>query len=54
MYTASIPLFVQAGIATQEEAESLVQRVLIEMHAEDFCSVGHTVSVQGIKPQEDD
>ena len=49
VYTTSIPLFVQSGIATQEKAEALVQQALIEMHADDFCGVWHSVSVQGIK-----
>ena len=48
-YHAAIPLFVRAGIATQAEAEAQVQQALIETHAEDFCGVWHTVSVQGTK-----
>ena len=50
IYSTAIPLFVRVGIATQEEAEGRYQQMLIELHAEDFCSMGYIVSVQGTKP----
>jgi len=43
------PLFVKAGIVTQQEAAELYQRMLIELHADDFCAVWHYTSIQGKK-----
>lgn len=49
IFTTAQPLFVKAGIATQEEAAEQYQRMLIELHADDFCGVWHYVSIQGKK-----
>ena len=46
---ATVPLLVQAGIASQAEVEEQLQKMLIEMHSEDFCGVWHYVSIQGIR-----
>lgn len=50
IFNTAQPLFVKAGIATQEEVTEQYQNMLIELHAEDFCGVWHYVSIQGTKP----
>jgi SAM-dependent methyltransferase len=47
-----LPLFVKAAGISQEEVEQLYQRMLIEMHAPDFCNVWHYESVIGRKPEQ--
>ena len=49
IFTTAQPLFVKAGIATAEEAAEQYQRMLIELHADDFCAVWHYVSMYGRK-----
>jgi len=44
------PLYVRAGLASAEEIVELYERVLLEMHSEDFRAMWHLVSVLGIKP----
>jgi SAM-dependent methyltransferase len=47
---AALPLFAKVGIATQEEATEQYQRMLIELHADDFCGAWHFASFQARKP----
>lgn len=49
-YYQLMPLLVKAGGATQEEVEQLYQRMLIEMHAADYCCAWNFVSAVGYKP----
>ncbi len=44
------PLLIQAGVATQGEAEVLYQQALEEMRAEDFNCVWYYLTVWGKKP----
>ncbi len=44
------PLFVKAGLISQEEIDTLNQHVLIERNAEDFCGMGYFHTVFAVKP----
>jgi len=43
------PFLINAGVTTQEEIESLYQRVLLEMRQDDFSGIGSLLSVWGQK-----
>jgi ubiquinone/menaquinone biosynthesis C-methylase UbiE len=47
------PFLVRAGVATSEELIPLYHRMLEEMRAEDFCSLGFALQVWGYKPLHD-
>jgi len=44
------PFLVRAGVASEEELTPLYHRMLEEMRAEDFCSLGYALQVWGRKP----
>lgn len=44
------PFLVRAGVATSEELAPLYHRMVEEMQAEDFCSLGYALQVWGQKP----
>jgi len=44
------PFLVRAGVATSKELIALYHRMLEEMQAEDFCSLGYALQVWGQKP----
>ncbi len=46
------PFFIQARVATQEEAERLYQQALEEMKSPDYRCLGYFLSVWGEKPRE--
>jgi ubiquinone/menaquinone biosynthesis C-methylase UbiE len=46
----SQPLLTSLGLVTPEEMQSIIQQILIEARAEDFCSVQHYMTVWGVKP----
>jgi len=43
-------LLTKTGVATQAEAEELLQQQMIEMLSDDFCALWYYLSVWGIKP----
>lgn len=43
-YRLALPLYVQPGLLTEEEAEALYNQMLIEMQAEDFAGMWHFVT----------
>ncbi len=44
------PFLVKTGIATQEELDRLYEQVMVEMQAEDYCSLSFLLTVWGQKP----
>ncbi len=45
------PFLVKLGIAPSEELERLYQQAVAEMQQEDFCAVGHLLTVCGQQPE---
>ncbi len=45
------PFLVRAGVATQEEVQSLFQQMLIEINQDDFCGMYNSVIMTGYKPE---
>lgn len=49
-YYQCLPLFVKLGLATEEEARTLYDQMLIEFHEDDFCIAWHYMTTLGRKP----
>lgn len=49
-YKLGLPNFVKSGLVSQQEIEHEYQRMLAEMHKEDFCGMLHFMSIVGKKP----
>jgi SAM-dependent methyltransferase len=49
-YVLLQPFLVKTGVITQEEVESLYQRMLTEMRSDAFCAMWHFMTVWGKKP----
>ncbi len=45
------PFLIKMGLTTQEEAEALYQRALMEMQSDDFCAIWFLLTVWGNKPK---
>jgi SAM-dependent methyltransferase len=50
---AGTEAFVKTGVATAEEVEQLFQRMIIEMHQDDFRGMWHMIIILGTKPLEE-